>query len=191
MAPLVEVDGSSTTAQLLVCGECDFRLHIPILRLRTSTLGLYNDARFPGRCLLVFHGAHVENLEDLDEETGQRYLADIRDASMAIRSVVPAPKVNIALLGNTLSHLHAHLIPRRPDAEPRPHRPIWEDPRPLITMPRDEATKIAQSIRKEIPRSLDSEGLRSSRSPSGRRRKIPRALYLRRSKLRVSQNLGA
>jgi len=35
------------------CATCGFELHHPIATLSVSALGLYDDARFPGRCILA------------------------------------------------------------------------------------------------------------------------------------------
>jgi diadenosine tetraphosphate (Ap4A) HIT family hydrolase len=109
------------------CGVCGFKLWLPISELRRSVLGLYDDARFPGRCILALTH-HEEQLEDLDPETAAAFLEDARDAARAIARATASPRVNYAVLGNTEPHLHWHLIPRFPDREPLPARPPWEHP---------------------------------------------------------------
>lgn len=109
------------------CDVCGFKLWLPISQLRRSALGLYGDARFPGRCILVLM-YHEEKLEDLDPETAADFLEDARDAARAIARVTDSPRVNYAVLGNTEPHLHWHLIPRFPNREPLPARPPWEHP---------------------------------------------------------------
>src|SRR5690606_22953314 len=46
------------------CAACGFELARPIARLRASTVALYDDARFPGRCVLALD-EHATLLEDL------------------------------------------------------------------------------------------------------------------------------
>lgn len=143
---LTETDNVMTEA---ACSTCGFKLWLPVVRLRTSYLGLYDDARFPGRCLLVLT-EHVEDLTALPQEVACDFLEDARDSARAIQSVTGSPRINYAILGNTESHLHWHLIPRRPDAEERPARPVWEDPRPVTPLDADEATRVVEQLRSTL-----------------------------------------
>lgn len=110
------------------CTECGFELWRPLWRFETSVLGLYDDARFPGRCLLVLDD-HKVNFDDLPQRRAQAFAVDIQRAARAIRRALSPDRVNIALLGNTEPHIHAHLIPRYAD-DPIPLRPPWEHPEP-------------------------------------------------------------
>lgn len=115
------------------CVACGFELWIPIADLRCSTLGLYNDARFPGRCLLSFN-EHAETLEDLDRKQAQSWMLDLKVASAVIKGVTGAQRVNLAILGNAEPHLHAHLIPRIPNNDPIPTQSPWDHPLPSIPL---------------------------------------------------------
>ena len=115
---------------MIVCGSCAFNLWLPVADLSVSTLGLYSDVRFPGRCLLAYTVEHVEEVADLRGGDADAFFADVRRACAAVKAVSGCDRVNVAFLGNTVSHLHAHLIPRRVAQEPKPSRPPWEDPRP-------------------------------------------------------------
>lgn len=110
------------------CGTCGFELWVPVARLRVSRAGLYDDARFPGRSLLALD-RHEEDLSALQEDELHAFMADLRDLSEAVKRVTGAPRVNVAVLGNVVPHLHWHVIPRRPDTEPLPGRSPWDDPR--------------------------------------------------------------
>lgn len=106
------------------CAECGFELFRPIARLAVSTLGLYEDGRFPGRCLLVLN-SHAEHFEDLPESLAQQLSTDARKAARAIRLATRARRVNLAILGNVEPHLHVHLIPRGGANDPAPGRSPW------------------------------------------------------------------
>lgn len=131
------------------CLTCGFKLWLPVVRLRTSYLGLYDDARFPGRSLLVL-ADHVEDLTALSQKTACEFLEDARDSARAIQSITGSPRINYAILGNTEPHLHWHLIPRQPDAEDRPQRPVWEDPRPAAPLGADEVTRLIGQLRSTL-----------------------------------------
>jgi diadenosine tetraphosphate (Ap4A) HIT family hydrolase len=130
----------------VTCGTCGFKLWLPVARLQVATLGLYDDARFPGRALLMFDD-HVEHLEDVSPEQACAFLEDARAAARAIKLTARSPRVNYAVLGNTQPHLHWHLIPRQPRSEPAPQRPPWEDPRPLEPLGADDVTRFLERLR--------------------------------------------
>lgn len=128
-----------------VCSHCGFELWRPIAELEVSDLGLYSDERFPGRCILKLR-EHREQLEDLPEDLLLAFHRDLRRATEAIRSVTGSQRVNFAVLGNTVPHLHGHLIPRIPENEPKPGSSPWDDPRPRVTLLGSEAKRIVREL---------------------------------------------
>jgi len=128
-----------------VCSQCGFELWRPIAELEVADLGLYSDERFPGRCILKLR-EHRERLEELPEELLLAFHRDLRRASEAIRSVTGSQRVNFAVLGNTVPHLHGHLIPRIPENEPKPGSSPWDDPRPRVTLLGSEAKRIVAEL---------------------------------------------
>lgn len=110
-----------------------------------STLGLYNDARFPGRCILALH-EHYEDLGDVDPVLLVEYIGDVRRAGRAIKAATTADRMNYAVLGNTMPHVHFHLIPRVLEDDPVPRRPPWEHPSPASALSGDEVQRLSAAI---------------------------------------------
>lgn len=108
--------------------ECGFVLWNPIAKSETSRLGLYDDARFPGRCILRLD-AHYDSLEELPEDILISFMEDVQTSISAIKAATGAVRVNVAILGNRDSHVHAHLIPRFPEKEQFPDCSPWNDQR--------------------------------------------------------------
>jgi diadenosine tetraphosphate (Ap4A) HIT family hydrolase len=131
------------------CDECGFALWNPIARLKVSTLGLYDDYRFPGRCILALND-HYEQWEVLDRTVMQAFVEDAQQASLAISRVTAALRVNLALLGNTEPHVHFHLIPRQPISEPNPTKSPWNDPRPVGPLSDEAREKLKSAIAREL-----------------------------------------
>lgn len=127
------------------CKICSFRLWLPIKKLSVSTLGLYDDARYPGRCILVYH-EHLEDFAELDIDSAARFIEDVQKAARAIKKATNADRMNYAILGNTEPHLHFHLIPRKIDNEPIPNRSPWNHPDPLSQLPSNERILIMKAI---------------------------------------------
>jgi len=136
------------------CDECGFELWNPIVaeKLEVTDLSLYDDARFPGRCILRLR-KHEERLEQLDSVTATAFMADIQRAVRALSTVTGADRINVAILGNAVPHLHAHLIPRYPAQEKRPMNSPWDDPRPKAALP-DE---LKRRLMSEIEQALRSD----------------------------------
>ena len=108
------------------CVDCGFALWEPIAASTHSRLGLYNDDRFPGRCILMFRD-HFESLDQLPMDSTLGFVRDIQLATRAIKKATGAARVNISLLGNRDPHLHAHLVPRFPHLEQFPDSSPWND----------------------------------------------------------------
>jgi diadenosine tetraphosphate (Ap4A) HIT family hydrolase len=107
------------------CERCGFSLWVPIVALDVSTLGLYDDRRYPGRCLLVLN-EHFEDLGAMPGDLACALLTDARVAAGAIQEATGTRRVNYAVLGNAEPHVHFHLIPRGGPADPAPGRSPWQ-----------------------------------------------------------------
>ncbi len=127
------------------CSVCDFKLSSPITTLKVSDLVLYNDSRFPGRSILALR-QHFDAFEDVPADLMHQFMEEVQKATRAIKSVTGCARVNIAILGNKVPHVHAHLIPRYPLQESDPHRASWRDTRPQTEMPPQKTQEIIASI---------------------------------------------
>lgn len=127
------------------CPTCGFELYHPIAELKVSRLSLYDDGRFPGRSILALN-AHQEHFEDLDEDLSHNFMLDAQNAIQGLKKVTGAKRVNFAILGNAVSHVHAHLIPRYPDLEAKPNSSPWDDPRPRQTLPPERKESLLQEL---------------------------------------------
>lgn len=127
------------------CTVCKFSLWYPICELTVSYLGLYNDSRFPGRCILVLKN-HAESFSDLDTDLAQAFVMEARSAARAIKIATGAPRVNFAILGNTQPHIHCHLIPRGFPGDPIPTRTPWEHPTKKSELPIREQERLVARL---------------------------------------------
>lgn len=132
----------------LDCPECGFQLWIPIWPLSVSTLGFYDDSRFPGRCILALN-SHHEHLATLETGLASAYMRDIQEAGRAISTVVASSRMNYAIFGNSVPHLHCHIVPRHRAGDPSPERPPWESPlkkQPLLPAIREQLVSAIREI---------------------------------------------
>ena len=84
-----------------------------------------------GYSVVVWRGRHVAEPTELDPSEAAAYWHELLRAGRAIEEHFQPVKMNYDLLGNSLPHLHTHVIPRYAD-DPKPGWPFpfpEEDPR--------------------------------------------------------------
>jgi diadenosine tetraphosphate (Ap4A) HIT family hydrolase len=94
--------------------------------LPSSRIILQNDGDFPGYCILQYK-RHVTELHELSREERAQWVEDVAAVATAVQNVCEPYKINYAVLGNLVPHLHCHVIPRRPD-DGCWGQPIWARP---------------------------------------------------------------
>ena len=128
------------------CAACGFTQPRPIAKLRVATLALYDDARFPGRAVLVLD-EHATLVEDLPLATARDLALDARQAALAVRAAGVATRVNYAAFGNVVPHVHVHLIPRHGPWDTAPRATAWDHPEPERPLAPGEAERLVAVIR--------------------------------------------
>ena len=88
-----------------------------------------------GYSVVIWRGRHVAEPTELDEAEAVRYWLELLEVGRALERHLQPVKLNYDFLGNSLPHLHTHVIPRYAD-DPRPG---WPFPFPEEDAPRDEA----------------------------------------------------
>lgn len=130
----------------MTCAACGFALYHPIADLSVSAVGLYDDARFPGRVIVSLneHVEHFDNVERVAE-----YMTDIQQACRALRQLDEVERINVSVLGNKVAHVHAHLIPRRPSDANHGLSP-WENAPPLSPLNPAARESLIADIRTQL-----------------------------------------
>jgi diadenosine tetraphosphate (Ap4A) HIT family hydrolase len=125
----------------------------------TSIAYLFEDQFFPGWTVLVLK-RHATELFQLSADERSRLIEEVSTIAEALMEAFHPVKINYELLGNQLSHIHWHLIPRLVD-DPSPRDPVWtvvHEKQPL--RPADLAERVAL-IRSRV--SLNGHGPDSCR----------------------------
>ncbi len=84
---------------------------IKVRDLNVSTLHLFKEQTYRGRCILVFRG-HKTELFQLGPEERTGFMNDLAEAAGAISRAFSPDKINYALFGDTVPHMHVHLVPK-------------------------------------------------------------------------------
>ena len=95
---------------------------------------------------VYFRGRHVVEPTELTPTEAAQFFAELLHAARAIARVFEPVKMNYDILGNSVPHLHVHLVPRYAD-DPRPEWPFpfpETDPPPFRD---DEVRADAERLR--------------------------------------------
>lgn len=84
---------------------------IEICRREVSTLFLFREQTYRGRCVVALD-AHETELFRLDPDTLQRFSRDVARTAAAIQRVLAPDKINYAIFGDLVPHLHDHVVPK-------------------------------------------------------------------------------
>lgn len=123
-----------------------------IRSLNVSTLYLNKIQGYYGYSLLIFDKRHAIRASQLEKNEWALLCEDLRNAQIAIESVVNPDHINIEALGNQTAHLHWHIFPRYRD-DPRWGWPIWtttEEEMQMTVLPKDEFNALAEKIREAL-----------------------------------------
>jgi len=122
--------------------DCEHWLKVATLSV--STLYLDRNQTYAGHCQLVYDGPHVEGLEQLDKTEYARLTEDLRVAALAIAAAQRPDRMNYVSLGNVVSHVHWHIVPRyRSD-------PRWGAPIYLTEMRDMKVTRLDEAAYQQI-----------------------------------------
>ena len=103
---------------------------------------------FRGTTILVFQD-HLTELHHLTPELQHRFMDDAARMGAALEKTFPDTKLNHGLFGNTMPHLHWHIMVRRA-TDPNPESTIWESDFPVIKQSDEDFRKTAAEIRRNL-----------------------------------------
>lgn len=130
------------------CSACDRIARIAqnkepdfVMTLAESHVTLADEQAYPGYCILLLKD-HAEQLDQLPLDRQARLWDDVARVATGLRREFGPLRLNYACLGNFLTHVHWHVIPRY-ETDPEPQHPIWVRPlaerrAPLTTAQRNE-----------------------------------------------------
>jgi diadenosine tetraphosphate (Ap4A) HIT family hydrolase len=100
-----------------------------------------------GLTIAVFRGRHAVEPTELTDDEASRYGREVLRVGRAIEAAFSPVKVNYDVLGNSVPHLHTHIVPRYAD-DPRPGWPFpFPHPDPPA-MPADRNESDLAAVRR-------------------------------------------
>jgi diadenosine tetraphosphate (Ap4A) HIT family hydrolase len=83
-------------------------------------------SRIQGYCLAVWSNGHVAEPTELALDAANAYWQEVLALGRAVSAAVDPVKINFFTLGNTVPHLHTHVVPRFVE-DPAPGGPLsWD-----------------------------------------------------------------
>lgn len=96
---------------------------------------------------------HKKELHELNPNFRKNFLEEMSEVAEAVYKTFKPEKLNYELLGNTVSHMHWHLIPRYKD-DLVPGRPIWIIDEKIRCNKKAKMKEI-EEIKKRLLKNLD------------------------------------
>lgn len=102
-----------------------------------------------GYTIVIWRGRHVADPTELSADEASAYFAEVLRVGRAIDAHYRPIKLNFEMLGNSLPHLHTHVIPRYLDDGSPGHPALFmrSDAEPTKKMPDDVLARDADALR--------------------------------------------
>jgi ATP adenylyltransferase len=119
-----------------------------ICRLNQSTVYLFKDQTFRGRCVVAYRD-HYTELFQLPPADFHEYMDEVARVAKVIYDTMGPQKISYAIFGDLVSHIHFHLVPKYTDG------PLWGEffcsrPLPVKTLPETEFEVLRQLLAKRL-----------------------------------------
>jgi diadenosine tetraphosphate (Ap4A) HIT family hydrolase len=95
-----------------------------------------------GYTIVIWRGRHVAEPTDLDADEAAAYWRELLRVGRALEEHFEPVKLNYDILGNSLPHLHTHVIPRYAD-DPKPG---WPFPFPETDPPPHPEAELSTDV---------------------------------------------
>ncbi len=89
-------------------------LMVKVGDLSVSSLFVFKEQTYAGRCLVAYRG-HVNELFELTDAERDAFCKDVADAARAMKVALQPAKINYGAYSDKLGHLHVHLVPKYVD----------------------------------------------------------------------------
>jgi diadenosine tetraphosphate (Ap4A) HIT family hydrolase len=120
-----------------------------VAELDSGRVHLQNDADYRGYCILIFR-RHAVELHELTAAERTQWIEDIARIGRALSELCQPAKLNIAMLGNLVPHLHCHIMPRYPEDPEWGHPPVFRTPSDRRALSSDEYARLRDALQRAL-----------------------------------------
>lgn len=123
-----------------------------VATLSESHVTLADEQVYRGYCILLLKDHH-EHPDDLPIDRQLRLWEDVARVAGVLRRQLAPVRLNYACLGNLVTHIHWHVIPRYAD-DPEAQHPIWVRPfaERRVALPETERQRLIAELRRGLAR---------------------------------------
>lgn len=99
------------------CQQGEFLAKFGYLAFETETseVIVFKDQSHPGRAIVAYKKDHVAEIQDLSDAERNAFMKDVSDVAKAIQKAYNPDRINYGAYGDTLGHLHFHIVPKYKD----------------------------------------------------------------------------
>lgn len=87
-------------------------LMIPICELEMSSVYLFKEQTYRGRCVVAFNGGHRNELFELSDDERNAFIRDVSRVASAVHTAFSPQKINYGAYGDKMPHVHFHVVPK-------------------------------------------------------------------------------
>jgi diadenosine tetraphosphate (Ap4A) HIT family hydrolase len=121
-----------------------------IADLQVSTAVVSSNQICRGYTILFYNKGHATELFQISNQDRQAFMEDLVRVSEAIYKAFTPHKMNYELLGNTVPHMHWHVIPRQKTDPLLLEWPIWGKDYAKVHLTDEEYREIGSRIREHL-----------------------------------------
>lgn len=110
------------------------------------------DVGQPGYTIVIWRGRHVADPTELTTDEAAAYFDEVLRVARAIETHYRPIKMNLEMLGNSLPHLHTHVVPRYLDDGSAGSPPLFmrQAASEHGTRPEAEIRQEAEALRRQL-----------------------------------------
>lgn len=127
-------------------------LMIEIMHLPHSMVFFFRDQKNPGRCVVAYK-EHYRELYEIPEKDFHGYMNEVRAVSRAVSELYKPDKLNYAVYGDGVPHVHFHIVPKYKNGV------SWggpfDDKLPVVHLSEQEYAAQVQQLREQINKVLE------------------------------------
>lgn len=123
-------------------------LMIEICKLEVSTLYLFKEQTYKGRCVVAYNG-HKSEIFNLNDEELSQYMKDVASVAGALNKAFSPDKINYGAYADKMTHLHFHIVPKYENG-PSFGRTFEMSPKNKVILKDEEYNLLIKKIKENL-----------------------------------------
>ncbi|RXZ82013.1 HIT family protein [Paenibacillaceae bacterium] len=124
------------------------RLMLPVCSLDAADIYLFRDQLHRGRCVVALN-KHYRELHELPEATLRQFMSSVARTAQALQDIFAPDKLNYAIYGDIVDHLHFHLVPKYNEG-PDWGQPFQTSSASASLLADEDYRELSETIRRQL-----------------------------------------